>query len=314
MVMNRKFDYISEVSIMINTQYDNIGSHIITSQNVNGTAFAKTERIDTEARNTATNLNRDTFEHIKTDAIVTYSPNTIEKVVSEKSTLQTTSQATTDYQREKIPILLATKIAGIGSDSNGMPIVTGKYDYEQLQAAWNTIHGNHTKLNYNQNYCYSQTGASYGNPNPRESCCTFAFATALSIKYGKSITPDKIVTGSGGFVKNHWDSADDRVMEWRWNDGSEVKTAYRISESSGNATLTGIDAQLQLGNPVLIHTSGRSAQTGEESEHWATVIGKENGRYKIIDPWDGTERYLEDMEIYKNGGSILDYTILSDKY
>lgn len=78
--------------------------------------------------------------------------------------------------------------------------------------------------------------------------------------------------------------------------------------------MAGIDAQLLLGNPVLIHTSGKSAQTGNDSEHWATVIGKEVGKYIIIDPWDGTERYLEDMEIYKNGGSILDYVILSDKY
>ena len=77
--------------------------------------------------------------------------------------------------------------------------------------------------------------------------------------------------------------------------------------------MAGIDAQLQLGNPVLIHTSGKNA-AGEASEHWATVIGKKDGKYTVIDPWNGKECLLDDMEIYRNGGSILDYTILTDEY
>ena len=50
------------------------------------------------------------------------------------------------------------------------------------------------------------------------------------------------------------------------------------------------------------------------SEHWATIIGKENGKYQIIDPWDGTKRNLDQMEIYKNNGSVLDYVILTNEY
>ena len=99
-------------------------------------------------------------------------------------------------------------------------------------------------------------------------------------------------------------------------------TAIRAASSQSTATTdnqirnipTLLAAKMAgIGNPVLIHATGRNA-SGEQSEHWATVIGKENGRYKIIDPWDGTERWLEDMEIYKNGGSIKDYAILSNKY
>ena len=44
------------------------------------------------------------------------------------------------------------------------------------------------------------------------------------------------------------------------------------------------------------------------------LIGKENGKYQIIDPWDGTKRNLDQMEIYKNNGSVLDYVILTNEY
>lgn len=126
--------------------------------------------------------------------------------------------------------------------------------------------------------------------------------------YNKKITPDKIKTvDDRGFVDNN------TAATSIWTTKDEKYNAYKIVGSSGSETLGGIDAQLQLGNPVLIHTDGKDSK-GQDSEHWATVIGKENGRYRIIDPWDGTERWLEDMEIYKNGGSILEYTILSDKY
>lgn len=64
---------------------------------------------------------------------------------------------------------------------------------------------------------------------------------------------------------------------------------------------------------MLIHTEGYSVN-GYSSEHWATIIGKENGKYQIIDPWDGTKRNLDQMEIYKNNGSVLDYVILTNEY
>lgn len=208
-------------------------------------------------------------------------------------------------------------MAGLSVTETCYVHVSGKDDADALNRAYATIHGDHPRLSYNPAYRYSQTGYSYGNPKPEKSCDTFAFATALSIKNKKKITPDQIKIGSGGFVMDHWEDDNDTVFEWYYytnkETGTKGETAYRIYGSSDFKTLAGIDAQLQLGNPVLIHTDGKDSK-GQDSEHWATVIGKENGRYRIIDPWDGTERWLEDMEIYKNGGSILEYTILSDKY
>ena len=201
-------------------------------------------------------------------------------------------------------------MAGLKTDYLGGVIVSGKSDADALNRAYATIHGDHPRLSYNSAYRYSQSDPKnpYKNPEPKVSCCTFAFATALSIMYHKEITPDKIKT-----VEGHGYVDDETAATSIWTTKDSKYKAYKIVGSSGSETLGGIDAQLQLGNPVLIHTEGLSA-SGKPSPHWATVIGKENGRYRIIDPWNGTERWLEDMEIYKNGGSVLDYVILSDKY
>ncbi len=308
--------YILEEPIMINTQYEGLIAHTSAEKTGSVKLVEKEEAVNNETTKAAVLPNVDRFEHSMAETTAVYSPETLGKgSTSVNAAASTTSQATTDYQRENIFKFLAAKIAGLRTDSYGTPYINRQSEVDAYAAAQRTIRGNHPKLSYKKEYCYSQQGYSYGNPDPKNSCDTFAFATALSIKYGKSITPDKIVIGTkGGYVMDHWDSDSDTVLEWNYNDNGKIKTAYRISASRGNDTLVGIDTQLQLGNPVLIHTSGKSVQTGQESEHWATVIGKENGRYRIIDPWDGSERWLEDMEIYKNGGSILDYTILTDEY
>lgn len=65
---------------------------------------------------------------------------------------------------------------------------------------------------------------------------------------------------------------------------------------------------------VLVRAKGKSAD-GKPSQHWATVIGKQDGKYTIIDPYTGTQCPFEQMEIYKNGGaSVLDYVILTNEY
>lgn len=302
---------------MINTYYDGINKTAVSKQSVSNSTYATKKAVETRNASLQTVINSDTFEYRSAEAEITYSPNSIVK--SEVTAIRAASSqstAATDSQIRNIPTLLAAKMAGISTTPDGSPIINGQGDYSKFQAAQNTIAGNHPKMTVKSSYRYSQQGYSYGNPNPRNSCCTFALATALSVKYNKSITPADIKTGSGGFVMDHWSSDSDPVLEWKYDsdgNGSYDGTAYRIRYSSGEETFKGIDAQLQLGNPVLIHATGRNA-SGEQSEHWATVIGKENGRYKIIDPWDGTERWLEDMEIYKNGGSIQDYAILSNKY
>lgn len=304
MIKNIVWRYI----FMINTQYENLISPMTTGQNVKKSAEAKAEPVNMDDADLAVNPNRDTFEHITTETAVTYSPETIGKNASVNSITSTTTRATTTSERRLIPKLLAAKMAGVRTYYDGSPIINGPDDAKAYQTAQNKIHGDHAELYVKNEYRYSQTGYDYGNPEPEISCCTFAFATALSIKYNTKITPDKIETVPGrGYVDNNTSGTE----IWQTKDGKYK--AYKIIGSSGSETLAGIDAQLQLGNPVLIHTSGKSVSSAS-SEHWATVIGKQNGKYTIIDPWDGTKRSLDDMEIYKNGGSILEYTILSDEY
>lgn len=111
------------------------------------------------------------------------------------------------------------------------------------------------------------------------------------------ITPDQISTES-----------ETDGQGTRWGDHG----AYEISASE-ESTLFAVDAQLQLGNPVLIHATGTD-MNGDASEHWATVIGKKDGEYTIIDPYYGDVRSLSDMQIYQNNGSIVGYAIISNKY
>lgn len=216
-------------------------------------------------------------------------------------TIAVKSRNSTDTARvpKNIPYSLAAKRAGISRDMNGMPRISGSSDYNAFQTQLNKIkNDNYRKMYVNSSWKYSQTGTNnYGYDNAGGSCATFALATALSIREGYKITPDKITTnsssdGQGTVFSNHG--------------------AYTFRCTEDEARL-GIDAQLALGHPALIHTSGKD-KNNKPSEHWATVIGKENGNYRIIDPWDGTERDLSQMEIYKKGGSIIGYGIVSDQY
>lgn len=222
-----------------------------------------------------------------------YSLNALTKSVS-----ATYSKASTVAKNVKnIPYSLAAKRAGLTVDSSGMPKINSSSEARAYQTQLNKIRNVSTKLSYKSSYCYSQTGNSYGYSNATSSCATYALATAISIRDNTQITPDEISTKSS--TNGHGTV---------WGDHG----AYKVDCSESEAFLA-IDAQLSLGNPVLIHTDGYSS-SGKASEHWATVIGKKNGEYIIIDPWDGKEHTLDEMQIYKNNGSVTGYAVISNKY
>ena len=198
---------------------------------------------------------------------------------------------------ENIPYSLAAKRAGLSVDYTGMPSINGSADAQKYNAELNKIRNVSKKLTCNSAYRYSQKDNSYGYNNALASCSTYALATAISMRDGKTITPKSIVTNS---------STDGQGTSW------SSHGAYKVDCNEQQAFLA-IDAQLSLGNPVLIHTNGKD-KFGKPSEHWATVIGKQNGEYTIIDPWDGKEHPLSEMQIYKNGGSVIGYAVVSNKY
>lgn len=254
-------------------------------------------------------VRKDVFEYAnKPEDLTTYSRQSTRRSedTSRVANVSSTTNTASTAQLRYIPQLLAAKMAHLPTTSTG-PVINSGADYQNYQNAMTTIKGNHSKMYCPPEYRYSQTGGNnYGKTDPRHSCAAFAFATALSMKYGQEITPREVNTTEEGYMITKTLSSS--VSEWRAGD----KKGYWISASSEDETLLGIDAQLQLGNPVLIHVNGKNS-ANQDSEHWAVVTGKINGKYSIIDPWDGTERSLENMEIYKRNGSIQDYVILSDK-
>lgn len=183
-------------------------------------------------------------------------------------------------------------MAGVYVSSTGSPSINSSSDYTHWQTAMNTIRGDHASFKFNPAYQYSQTGYNYGYDDATTSCSTFALATALSINGNKKITPDQISTDS---------STSGHGTNWG------AHGAYYISETSESNVLLGVDAQLQLGNPVLVHA------VSSKGEHWATVIGKENGIYKVVDPYYGSIVPLNQMTYYEEG-SLKDYVILSNQY
>lgn len=204
--------------------------------------------------------------------------------------------------------IMAAKAAGIDVYANGEPKITSKHDYEAYQKKIRVITAtalmNNSNLSidcplqyrYDQSIAYDSDNPdkTYGNTNASSSCATFALATALSIHRGYQITPDKIDTHSD-------------------TDGQGTNFASHGAhyiECSTDEAFHAIDRELSLGNPVLIHTSGKD-KNGNDSEHWATVIGKGESNYTIIDPWGGRECSLDEMQIYRNGGEILGYASIS---
>ncbi|MCD7731720.1 MAG: HpaII family restriction endonuclease [Oscillospiraceae bacterium] len=196
-----------------------------------------------------------------------------------------------------IPYSLAAKRAGLPVNSHGMPKINNPSDSRAFDSKLSKIKNVSKKLSYNSIYRYSQKDNGCSFENAESSCAIYALATAISIRDKSLVTPDRILLDSsiGG-------------QSIIWN----VHGAYKV-DCSEPETFLAIDAQLLLGNPVLIHANGYSS-SGEIREHWATVIGKQNGRYTIIDPWDGKEHNLDEMQIYKNNGNVIGYVIVSNKY
>lgn len=155
------------------------------------------------------------------------------------------------------------------------------------------------------------SGSIYGLSDPQNACVAFAFAIALSIKNGRQITPEDVKTdGINSIVE---DQSETEIKTWKTKVGEE---GYRIIDSVGERTLEGIDAQLQLGNPAVLHLK----REGSSEQHWVTVIGKQNGEYTVIDPYDGAAKSLSSLRIMrkdeegKDKGIISDYAIVSDEY
>lgn len=200
--------------------------------------------------------NKDTFEHHVTESAQTYSPDSIAKSadVNSVSATSTTDIATTLEQKKLIPRFLAAKLAHLNYDTNtGSPSINSGYDAQAYQAAWNTIKGDHSKLSYKAEYRYNQnvSGSAYGLTSPQSACAAFAFATALSVKENRKITPDKVKTDGVNEIKQ--DVLGNGYYKWNSDEGS----AYRITASEEDCLLA-VDAQLQLGNPAVIHIIGKN--------------------------------------------------------
>lgn len=245
--------------------------------------------------------NSDIFKRSSSEKILTYSPASLNKIRS----INTNSATSTTTRLKQIPNYLAAKMAGLNVNANGSPMIDSSSEYLAWQSALNTIKGDHANLSYKSEYCYNQNRDNYTG-NPKKSCAAYAFATALSIKYGQKITPDDVKANANGEIDEPKYEYDSSILVWKAGD----KVGYRIGGEESDI-LFAIDAQLQLGNPALIHVVDKTTK----DQHWATVIGKENGEYTIIDPWNGKQRPLSQMEIYCNGNSyIKDCVILTNEY
>jgi hypothetical protein len=196
--------------------------------------------------------------------------------------------------------------ANIRYDSSDSPVINSASDYLAYQAKMNEIkasqpqvisneYGSDFTISYKPNYCYAQAGSNnYGYVNVTSSCATFALATTLSIYKNELITLDIISTNS---------AADGHGTMWGYHNA----TRYNGTEEE---VFEGIDRELSNGNPVVVGATGYNSK-GVPSQHWATVIGKQDGQYIIIDPYFGSVCTLSEMQIYKNDGEIISYVTVS---
>lgn len=310
------FDNMEDIIKMINTQYDKL-TDIGAAVKAPATEISKTAAQNEEETAIVASSKRDVFEYSVSESVSTYSPETIKTGANSADTMavsSSVSHATTNAQKKMIPKLLAAKMAGITNTyADGTPMLTTWEEHNAYAQAQQIIRGDHANLSYKKDYCYVQnvSGPIYGLSTPKSACGAFAFATALSIKNGRRITPEDVKTnGVNRIVES---SLGDEVLLWQTKSGEK---GYRITDSEGERTLEGIDAQLQLGNPAVLHLK----REGSSEQHWVTVIGKQNGEYTVIDPYDGAAKSLSSLRIMrkdeegKDKGIISDYAIVSDEY
>lgn len=246
----------------------------------NKTKAIDTNNTDSIEEQTVSN-NTDTFTFSK-------SPDEVTGIYSINS-IAATSITITESNVYKLPTLLAAKRAGISVDYDGSPLIHNENEYKAFNSEMDKIENVTKSIYCKPSYKYSQTTDDYGVPNPTGNCARFALATAKSIKYGETYTPDTIIMNSSGVD---------------WNSNGAIRRYCDKDEA-----LLAINAQLSLGNPALIYVKS------SEGQHWATVTGRNaNGSYMIIDPWDGTTRDLTEMEHYTSENDIAGYAIISKTY
>lgn len=264
----------------INELKTNVNNYSAYPVMQNKTKEINTSNIDNIEEQIVSN-NTDTFTFSKSSDELTgiYSINSV----------ATTSITITEDNVHKLPTLIAAKRAGISVDSNGSPIIHNNNENKAFYSEMDKIENVTKNIYCKPGYKYSQTTNDYGVTNPKGNCARFALATAKSIKYGGTYTPDKIKMGSNGV---------------NWSSNGAIRKYCDKEEA-----LLAINAQLSLGNPALIYVKS------SEGQHWATVTGRNaNGSYTIIDPWDGTTRDLTEMEHYTNENDIAGYAIISTIY
>lgn len=201
---------------------------------------------------------------------------------------ETRGVATSDTQKENIPYSLAARRAGLNVSSTGTPIINGTSDANAYNTQLNIIKSVSVMLNCPDKYCYSQNGNSYGFNDPLIRCAAYALATAKSMISGQLITPNKLITDDG------------YIKDWKANDAFRK---YTTAETSYLA----ICAQLSMNKPALIYVKNSST----DKEHWATVVGRVNGIYQIIDPWYGNRTDLSNIQV---GGAVSGYAIVGFSY
>lgn len=138
-------------------------------------------------------------------------------------------------------------------------------------------------LSVKTDWKYAQSKANTYNVSNKESACAvYTYATALSIKTGKTITPEDI-------------SRAGNVCNWQTQDGTYKSTV--VSGLTDGAIREVIEEELAVGHPIVVHSG----------THYATIIGKdESGEYIINDPWYGENCNINEMQCaYKQNGKVI---------
>lgn len=135
-------------------------------------------------------------------------------------------------------------------------------------------------LDVKDEYRYCQTTDHYFKTNNEGSCAAYAFATALSMKYGVKIEPNMIDTSDDGVIST-----------WQTTDGKY--TGGRVKKADAKATIAAVEAAIENGDPILLHSR----------THWVTVLGKnaDTGEYMVLDPYYDKIIPISQMQGYSGG-------------
>lgn len=203
-------------------------------------------------------------------------------------------QSSEDEARH-IPQRLAAKMSGATLNLNYQPTS----NYMGYDAAMKAIQGTHSQLSAPVSYRYNQhTEGCF--------CAKAALATALSIRDKKQWKPSDV-------------KEDEYGLTWTEDGVKSFVTKY-YSDLTKTEVLLAIDAQLQMGHPVLVQVRKDNGTNMDVlAQHWATVIAKTKTtgsygeRYKVIDPDTGTIVVMNQMAYYEpSNDNITGYAIVSE--